>query len=312
MRVLFMGTPDIAVRTLEKIIEAGHEVIGVFTQPDKPKGRGKEMAMSDVKQKALELGLAVYQPERVRNPEVIEQIRQMDPDVMVVLAFGQILPQEVLDIPKYGCVNVHTSLLPAYRGSAPIQWAVIDGLEKTGVTTMQMDAGVDTGDILMQEEVVIDSKETGGSLCDKLAIVGADLLVRTLEAIEAGTTVRTKQDDSKSNYAKKLDKTLGKIDFNEDAKKIECLIRGLDPWPSAFTYIGGKTLKIWDADVVDTEYNGEVGTVVEKDKNSFVVKCGKKALRINELQLEGKKRMETGAFLRGTELELGAELGDCQ
>lgn len=310
MKVLFMGTPDIAVSTLEKIIAAGHEVVGVFTQPDKPKGRGKELSMSDVKQKAIALGLPVFQPERVRNPEVLEEIKQLNPDVMVVLAFGQLLPKELLEIPKYGCINVHTSLLPAYRGAAPIQWAVIDGLEKTGVTTMQMDAGLDTGDIIMQEEVVLDKKETGGSLTDKLAIIGADLLVRTLEALENGTATWTKQDDAKTKYAKKLDKALGKIDFLQNANKIECLIRGLNPWPSAFTYLDGKTMKIWDADVEDMEYEGEPGTVVELSKRFFVVKCGEKALRINELQLEGKKRMATDAFLRGTELEIGKKLGE--
>ncbi len=315
MRVLFMGTPDFAVGTLEKIIEAGHEVIGVYTQPDKPKGRGKELAMSAVKVKARELGLPVFQPERVRNEDVIEQIRAMKPDVMVVVAFGQILPKALLEIPKLGCVNVHASLLPAYRGAAPIQWAVLDGLEKTGVTTMLMDEGLDTGDILMQREVVLDKTETGGSLFDKLSIVGAELLVETLAALENGTTVRTKQDDSKSNYAKMLNKALGKIDFTEDAEIIERLIRGLNPWPSAFTYLGGKTLKIWDADVVEADadgvpYEGEAGTIVEIGRKSFVVACGKAALRINELQLEGKKRMPADAFLRGNELETGMKLGE--
>ena len=315
MRVLFMGTPDFAVGTLEKIIEAGHEVIGVYTQPDKPKGRGKELAMSAVKVKARELGLPVFQPERVRNEDVIEQIRAMKPDVMVVVAFGQILPKALLEIPKLGCVNVHASLLPAYRGAAPIQWAVLDGLEKTGVTTMLMDEGLDTGDILMQREVVLDKKETGGSLFDKLSVVGAELLVETLAALENGTTVRTKQDDSKSNYAKMLNKALGKIDFTEDAEIIERLIRGLNPWPSAFTYLGGKTLKIWDADVVEADadgvpYEGEAGTIVEIGRKSFVVACGKAALRINELQLEGKKRMPADAFLRGNELETGMKLGE--
>lgn len=315
MRVLFMGTPDFAVGTLKKIIEAGHEVIGVYTQPDKPKGRGKELAMSAVKVKALALGLPVFQPERVRNEEVIEQIRAMKPDVMVVVAFGQILPKALLEIPKLGCVNVHASLLPAYRGAAPIQWAVLDGLEKTGVTTMLMDEGLDTGDILMQREVVLDKKETGGSLFDKLSVVGAELLVETLTALENGTTVRTRQEDSKSNYAKMLNKALGKIDFNEDAEIIERLIRGLNPWPSAFTYLGGKTLKIWDADVVESDaegvlYEGEAGTIVEIGRKSFTVACGKAALRINELQLEGKKRMPADAFLRGNELETGMKLGE--
>ena len=309
MRVVFMGTPDFAAGTLVKIIESGHNVIGVFTQPDKPKGRGKEMSMSAVKQKALELELPVFQPEKIRKPEIIEEIRQLKPDVIVVVAFGQILSKELLEIPKYGSVNVHASLLPAYRGSAPIQWAVIDGLKKTGVTTMAMDAGIDTGDILMQKELVLDKKETGGSLFDRLSIIGAELLVETLTALENGTAIRTKQEDELSNYAQRLDKALGKIDFYESAEKIERLIRGLNPWPSAFTHIDGKTLKIWDADVVEEEYEGAIGAIVDINKKSFVVKCGQKALKINEVQLEGKKRMTTDAFLRGNELENGKIIG---
>jgi len=309
MRVVFMGTPDFAAGTLVKIIESGHNVIGVFTQPDKPKGRGKEMSMSAVKQKALELELPVFQPEKIRKPEIIEEIRQLKPDVIVVVAFGQILSKELLEIPKYGSVNVHASLLPAYRGSAPIQWAVIDGLKKTGVTTMAMDAGIDTGDILMQKELVLDKKETGGSLFDRLSIIGAELLVETLTALENGTAIRTKQEDELSNYAQRLDKALGKIDFYESAEKIERLIRGLNPWPSAFTHIDGKTLKIWDADVVEEEYEGAIGTIVDINKKFFIVKCGQKALKINEVQLEGKKRMTTDAFLRGNELENGKIIG---
>jgi len=309
MRVIFMGTPDFAAGVLMKIIESGHDVVGVFTQPDKPKGRGKEMSMSAVKQKALELNLPVFQPEKIRKPEVIEDIRQLKPEVIVVVAFGQILTKELLEIPKYGSINVHASLLPAYRGAAPIQWAVIDGLKKTGVTTMAMDAGIDTGDILMQKELPLDKKETGGSLFDRLSIIGAELLVETLTALENGTATRTKQEDELSNYAKRLDKALGEIDFHQSAEKIERLIRGLNPWPSAYTHIDGKTLKIWDADIVEEEYKGTVGTIVEINKNFFVIKCGEKALKINEVQLEGKRRMTTDAFLRGNELENGTIIG---
>ena len=309
MRVVFMGTPDFAAGTLVKIIESGHNVVGVFTQPDKPKGRGKEMSMSAVKQKALELKLPVFQPEKIRKPEVIEEIRELKPEVIVVVAFGQILTKELLEIPKYGSVNVHGSLLPAYRGAAPIQWAVIDGLKKTGVTTMAMDAGIDTGDILMQRELTLDKKETGGSLFDRLSIIGADLLVETLAALENGTATRTKQEDELSNYAKKFDKALGEIDFSKSAEIIERLIRGLNPWPSAFTHIDGKTLKIWDADIVEGEFEGTVGTIVDINKKFFTVKCGENALQINEVQLEGKKRMTTDAFLRGNELENGTIMG---
>jgi len=309
MRVVFMGTPDFAAGTLVKIIESGHEVVGVFTQPDKPKGRGKEISMSAVKQKALELDLPVFQPEKIRKPEVIEEIRQLKSEVIVVVAFGQILPKELLEIPPYGSVNVHASLLPAYRGAAPIQWAVIDGLKKTGVTTMAMDAGLDTGDILMQKELVLDKKETGGTLFDRLSVIGADLLVETLTALEDGTATRRKQEDELSNYAQRLDKALGEIDFRKSAENIERLIRGLNPWPSAYTHIDGKTLKIWDADVVEEEYVGTAGTIVDINKTSFVVKCGEKALKINEVQLEGKKRMTTDAFLRGNELTNGTIIG---
>lgn len=317
MRVVFMGTPDFSVGTLDKMIEAGHNVVGVFTQPDKPKGRGKEISMSAVKQRALALELPVFQPDKVRRPEVIEELRSLDAEVIVVVAFGQLLPKEILEMPKYGCINVHASLLPAYRGAAPIQWSVIDGCEKSGVTTMAMDVGLDTGDMIMQSEVVLDKKETFGSLWDKLSVVGADLLVKTLEALENGTATRTKQQDELSNYAKMIDKSLGEIDFNESAVKIERLIRGLNPRPSAFTHFGGKTLKIWDADIVEGNIEGNIesdfdvkpGTIVDINKKCFVVQCGEKALKINEVQLEGKKRMATDAFLRGNELEIGTILG---
>lgn len=313
MKVVFMGTPDFAVQTLEKIIEAGHEVAGVVTQPDKPKGRSGTLAMSPVKETALKYGLKIYQPQKIRNnAEFYNEMKQINPDVMVVVAFGQLLPDEILELPKYGCINVHASLLPAYRGAAPIQWAVIDGLKETGVTTMQMDSGIDTGDIIMQTKVALDAKETGGSLFDKLSVEGAVLLVKTLEAIENKTAQRTKQDDSKSNYVKMFTKATGAIDFTQSAEYIERLIRGLNPWPSAYTHLDGKTLKIWDADVcnvTDESDAAPAGTVFDVTKSGFKVKCGSGALQINELQLEGKKRMPADAFLRGFRLENGCLLG---
>lgn len=315
MRVVFMGTPDFAVATLEDIINAGHIVEAVVTQPDKPKGRGGAVAMSPVKETALEHGIEVLQPVKVKNDnEFYERMKQIDPDVIVVVAFGQILPDSILELPKYGCINVHASLLPAYRGAAPIQWAVIDGLEETGVTTMQMDHGLDTGDIIMQSRIRLDAKETGGSLFDRLSSEGGRLLVKTLEAVENGTATRTKQDDSLSNYAKMLTKSLGNIDFNEGAVNIERLIRGLNPWPSAFTHFNGKLLKIWDADVCDDVVceSGESvvnGMITQVDNNSFIVKCGDNSLKINELQLEGKKRMKTQDFLRGNHINTGDILG---
>ena len=315
MKVVFMGTPDFAVCTLEAIIQAGHEVAAVITQPDKQKGRGKEISMSPVKVKALEHNIEVFQPLKVRNPEFMDILKKISPDIIVVVAYGQILSKEILELPKYGCVNVHASLLPKYRGAAPIQWAVIDGEKEAGVTIMQMDEGLDTGDILMVEKVKLDAKETGGSLFDRLSDVGAQLLVKTIEGLEAGTITPVKQDDSESTYVKMLHKSFGKMDFNKSAAELERLIRGLNPWPSAFTYIDGKMLKIWDADVTDniSEVQTEEvkpGQVVTVGKNTFTIACGQGYLVVNEVQLEGKKRMDSGSFLRGNQLEAGVMLGE--
>ena len=309
MRVVFMGTPDFSVPTLEKIIEAGHEVIGVVTQPDKAKGRGKKVLFPPDKETALAHDLPVYQPRRARDPEFIEEMKTLNPDVMVVVAFGQILPKAILDIPKYGCINVHASLLPKYRGAAPIQWAVIRGEKVSGVTTMQMDVGLDTGDMLLKKEVLLDEEETGGSLHDKLSTLGGDLLIETLKKIEAGDIHPEKQDDSQAGeYARMLDKNLGRIDFSMPAVEIERLIRGLNPWPSAFTSYNGKTMKLWKAKA-DNCGQGVPGQVIHVDKNSFTVQTGQGTLQILELQMEGKKRMDAGAFLRGCPLETGTMLG---
>ena len=314
MKVVFMGTPDFSVGTLKAIVEAGHEVAAVVTQPDKPKGRGGAMSFSDVKQAAIELGLLVLQPKRARNEEFVNELRKINPDVIVVVAFGQILSKQILDMPKYGCVNVHASLLPKYRGASPIQWAVIDGCEYSGVTTMMMNEGIDTGDILLVEKVKLDSKETGGSLFDKLSGVGADLLVKTLDELEKGTVKPVKQNETEATHVKMLDKSFGNIDFSMEAARIERLIRGLNPWPSAFTHFNGKLLKIWDADVCDDvvcESCESVvnGMITHVNNNSFIVKCGDNSLKINELQLEGKKRMKTQDFLRGNHINTGDILG---
>ena len=312
MKVVYMGTPDFAVDTLEAIVKAGHEVALVVTQPDKAKGRGKKVCYTPVKEKALEHALPVAQPEKVREEDFVEKLRAIAPDVIVVVAFGQILPESILNIPKYGCINVHASLLPAYRGAAPIQWAVIDGLTESGVTTMYMEKGLDTGDIILQSKLSLAPDETGGSLFDKLAKEGAILLVKTLTMLGDGTATRTKQDDSKSSYAKMLTKDMGCLDFTKDAVILERLIRGLNPWPSAFTKIQDKTLKIYVAEVVSEDvitFAAEPGTVVAVDKKSFTVRCGKGALRILNLQLEGKKRMDTSAFLLGYKIETGMQLG---
>lgn len=308
MRVVFMGTPDFAVGTLEAILAAGHKVVGVVTQPDKPKGRGKNMQFPPVKETALAHDLPVYQPAKVREEAFIDTLGKLEPEVIVVVAFGQILSKEILDMPKYGCVNVHASLLPKYRGSAPIQWAVINGEKESGVTTMLMDEGIDTGDMLKKVVVPLDEKETGGSLFDKLASEGAKLLVETLKELEQGTATRTPQKDEQSTHAKMLDKKLGLIDFSKSAEEIERLIRGLNPWPSAYTGYNGKTLKIWDAEVVDREMDGELGQVVLVTKQELFVKTGKGLLSLQEVQLEGKKRMDVDAFLRGNAVEVGTKL----
>ena len=315
MRILFMGTPDFAVGTLKAIIEAGHDVAAVVTQPDKPRGRSKSLVFSPVKEEAVAHGITVLQPERARDEAFVEELRTYNADVIVVVAFGQLLPASIINMPRYGCINVHASLLPKYRGASPIQWAVIDGCEYSGVTTMKMDEGLDTGDILMVEKVKLDAKETGGSLFDRLSDVGAHLLVKTLEGLEAGTITPVKQDDSESTYVKMLHKSFGKMDFNKSAAELERLIRGLNPWPSAFTYIDGKMLKIWDADVADniSEVQTEEvkpGQVVTVGKNTFTIACGQGYLVVNEVQLEGKKRMDSGSFLRGNQLEAGVMLGE--
>ena len=308
MRIVFMGTPDFSVPALEALVEGGHEVVAAITQPDKPKGRGKAVLMTPVKEKAMELGIPVYQPVKVREPEFVEKLRQMEPDAIVVVAFGQILPKSILEIPRYGCVNIHASLLPKYRGAAPIQWAVIDGERESGVTTMFMNEGLDTGDMLEKEAVTLDPKETGGSLHDKLSAIGGRLILSTLKGLEDGTLKGTPQTDEGTCYAKMLKKSLGDIDWTMDATAIERLIRGLNPWPSAYTCLHGKTLKIWDGDVLEREYGVEPGTVAEVAKDRLVVQTGQGSLAIRSLQLEGKKRMDAGDFLRGYAVEAGTRL----
>ena len=306
MKVVFMGTPDFSVGTLEALVEAGYEITGVVTQPDKPKGRGKQMMPTPVKEAAEKHGLPVYQPRRVRDAEAIEEIRKMEPDVIVVVAFGQIIPKEILDMPKYGCINVHASLLPAYRGAAPIQWAVMNGDEVSGVTIMKMDEGLDTGDMLTKVEVPLAADETGGSLFDKLAAAGAKLLVETLPKLEKGEVTPEKQPEiSTTEYARMIKKEDGKIDWTKSAVEIERQIRAMSPWPSAFTFIYGNTLIVWKASVQKTQALKVPGTVLAADKEGIQVACGQNVLVLHEVQLEGKKRMEVDAFLRGYQLKPG-------
>ncbi|MEG2774909.1 MAG: methionyl-tRNA formyltransferase [Acetivibrio sp.] len=308
MRIVFMGTPEFSVPVLDTLIKSQHEVIRVITQPDKPKGRGREVQMTPVKSKAVEYNIPVSQPVKVREEAFMKELKEWNPDVIVVIAFGQILPKALLELPKYGCINIHASLLPKLRGAAPIQWAVIQGEEKSGVTIMQMDPGIDTGDILLKKEIILEKKETGGSLYDKLSKMGGDLILEALDLAEKGQLHPIKQEDTLSSNVKMLDKALGRIDFSKPAVEIERLIRGLNPWPSAYTFLDGKTLKIWDADVVEGKEEIAVGTVLAVTKDALIVQTGDQALAIKELQLEGKKRMDTSSFLRGFSVKEGTML----
>lgn len=307
MKVVYMGTPDFAVGPLEAIIEAGHEVTAVVTQPDKPRGRGKEMAASPVKECAQKHGIPVLTPVKIKAAEAVAQLREYPADIFVVAAFGQILSEEILQMPKHGCVNIHASLLPKYRGAAPIQWSIIDGETETGVTIMQMDRGLDTGDILFQQKVPITSEDTGESLFDKLAKAGSALITEALVKIEKGDVHPVKQDDAKSCYAKMLTKAAGKIDWSKSAAEIERLVRGLNSWPSAYTEYKGKQLKIWKAKVMPA-MEGAPGTIAKVTKDQVIVCTGDGALALEEIQLEGKKRMRMKEFLLGRSFEEGEVL----
>ena len=312
MKIVYMGTPDFAVPPLAALVKNGYEVTAVVTQPDKPKGRGKTLLPTPVKEEALKHGIPVYQPKKVRDPEFMEVLKELNPDIIVVAAFGQIIPKAILELPEFGCINIHASLLPKYRGAAPIQQAVIDGEKESGVTIMQMGTGLDTGDMISQTAVTLDEKETGGSLFDKLADLGADLLVKTLPSVFDRTAVMEKQpEESPTAYAGMIKKSMGNLDFGRPAAELERLIRGLNPWPSAYTRLDGKTLKIWKAQVREEEQGQETlepGTVWITEQQELLVKTGKGMLKITELQLEGKKRMETEAFLRGYKVERGKRL----
>ena len=307
MKIIFMGTPDFAAASLEALIDSRHEIQAVVTQPDKPKGRKGELTPSPVKVIAKREGIKVYQPLKVRDEEFVKTLRAYNPDVMVVVAFGQIIPLSILKMPKYGCVNIHGSLLPKYRGAAPIQWAVLDGEKETGITTILMDEGIDTGDILLKKTIKIDTDETSGSLFDKLMALGAETILETLDELENGSLTPTKQGESPTAYAKMLTKAMGLIDFTKPAKELDCFVRGMDPWPSAYTLLSGKTLKLWKVRAV--EGSGKAGSVIDIGKESFTIACGEGAIEVLEVQLEGKKRMSAGDFLKGSTLNKGQELG---
>lgn len=310
MKTVFMGTPDFAVKVLETLAGAGHEVAAVVSQPDRPKGRGNRQIPTPVKEKALALGLPVLQPENVNEGDFLETLQAIHPQVIVVVAFGQKLSPAILSLPEHGCINVHASLLPNYRGPAPIQWAILAGEERTGVTTMRMDERIDSGDIILKEEVPIAPKETAGSLFEKLADTGAGLCLKTLQALEDGRAACEQQDEAAATYTSMIRKDMGRIDWGKSAAEIERLVRGMSPWPSAYTTINGKTCKIWDADILPGDDSAGVpGTVARVGREEIVVSTGKGMLQIKELQLEGKKRMPCGDFLRGFAVEPGWKLG---
>ncbi len=309
MDIIFMGTPDFAVPVLQGLIDSEkHTVTAVVTQPDKARGRSGKPVFTPVKETAVKNNIPVYTPERVKDAEFIKTLRRISCDIIVVVAFGQILSKEILDMPVHGCINVHASLLPRWRGAAPMQWAIMQGDKKTGVTTMQMDEGLDTGDMLMKEETVIGEEDTAETIHDRLAIMGKKLLLKTLVAVENGELSPTPQKEEESCYAKMLTKGIGKINMNWNAKKVECYIRGLNSWPSAYTTWKGKNLKLWKAKVISGNTGEEPGTVVEVGKNSFTVQTGDGRLEILEVQSEGKKRMDAGSFLRGVSMEKGDKL----
>jgi len=285
VKVLFMGTPEFAVASLDRIVEKGWEVPGVITQPDRPKGRGKKVQPPSVKVKAIELGIEVFQPTKIKERQIIDNIKDMKPDIIVVVAYGQILPEEILNLPSLGCINVHASLLPGYRGAAPINWAVINGEKYSGITTMYMDKGLDTGDMIYQERVEIGEQETAGGLHDKLAVLGADVLAKTLRAIENGEAPRIPQDHSKATYAPQLERRVGKVEWNKDVLSIFNLIRGTNPWPGGYTCYGTKKMKLWKTRVADINSNGIPGTIVEVGRKGLRVQTGKGSLLIEEMQI---------------------------
>ena len=301
MRVVFMGTPDIAATCLKKIIADGFEVVGVYTQPDRPKNRGMKLAFSPVKEVAMEAGIPVFQPENFREDKDVDELRGLKPDLIAVVAYGRILSQRVLDIPQLGCINIHASVLPAYRGSAPYQWAVLDGLEETGVTAMYLCREMDAGDIIDISKTPIGENETAGELLDRLAVLGADLLSKTLSRIEAGDISRTPQDASKATYAPMLDKGMCPIDFTKTAAQVHNHVRGLHPWPVATMELQGKRFKVHQTVIVEGE--GKPGEILGLTKTGLIIACGSGAVEIRSIQAEGGKRMNAPDYFRGHPLE---------
>lgn len=311
MKILFMGTPDFAATALTALINAGKNIVGVVSQPDKRKGRGHKLAPTDVKVVALENSIPVYQPEKIKNGELQPVLDELQPDVIVVVAYGKILPDYVLNYPKYGCINAHASLLPKYRGAAPIQWAIINGETRTGVTTMQMNAGLDTGDILLTSETEISENETAEQLFYRLAVIGGGLLIKTLGALEEGNLTPVKQDDSKTCYAPLINRETGAIDWEKSAKEINCLVRGMNSWPLASTTYKGGTLKIVTAEANDENSPAKPGTILSLEKGRGLrVACGEGTLYIKTAQFPESKKMNVEDYARGHRIEIGTVLGE--
>lgn len=308
IRTVFMGTPEFALATLEGLIAAGLNLVGAYTQPDRPSGRGKQLSAPPVKQLALAHGIPVYQPLKLRLPEVVSELQALAPDLIVVVAYGQILPKSVLDIPRHGCINVHASLLPKYRGAAPINQAILDGETETGVTTMYMDVGLDTGDMLVKRTIPIGPFETAGQLHDRLALLGRTAMEETLARLCAGTLVREKQDDALSCYAPMLKKEQGRIDWTRPALEVHNRVRGLDPWPGAYAHLGGEPLKLARTRPGDDVHAQPPGTVLAADRDGVRIACGQGVLTVGELQLPGRKRLPAAEFLRGCALPAGTRL----
>lgn len=311
MRIVFMGTPDFAVPCLKVLLESKHDIAAVATQPDRAKGRGKKLAPPPVKVLAEEADIPVYQPERIKTPEFVQILRELKPDVMIVVAFGQLLSQEILDIPPLGCINVHASLLPKYRGAAPINWCIINGERTTGVTTMYMDKGLDTGDMILKKEIDILENETAGELHDRLMLLGATVLAETMVLLQDGTVPRIPQEESGATYAPIMNKSLGRVDWSKSASDIKNLIRGTYPWPGAFSTYEGKVFKIFSAEIAGDDKGNECeGCISRVSGDSITVSCGTGSLIIKELQFENEKRMDVEAYLRGHEIKAGTKLGE--
>lgn len=303
MRVIFMGTPDFAVPCLKALLDNNFEIVCVITQPDRPKGRGNKLTPPPVKEMALQYGLEVFQPEKVRTTEAVEKILSYKPDIIVVVAFGQLLPLSILKIPQYGCINVHPSLLPKFRGATPIHWSIISGEKSTGVTTMFMDEGMDTGDMLLKSELPIEENETTQELHDKLSQIGAGLLIKTIKQIKSAQAERKPQDSSKATYSKLLSKEMGNIDWTKSSVEIKNLIRGTYPWPGAYTYYEGEKFKIFSVDIIEDDSKLDPGTIMEILKSEILVQSGKGLVSIKEIQAENGKRMSVEEYLRGHSIQ---------